>query len=41
MLKKRLDFPNKEEIERMDRLAIVRGLKVVETMVRLSKWKKD
>ena len=36
MLKKRLDFPNEEEIERMDRLAIIQGLKIVETTIGLS-----
>ena len=33
-LKQRLDFPFREKIETMDRLAIIQEQKIVETMVR-------
>ena len=36
LLKQRLDFPGKEKIEAMDRLAIIQGQNVVETTVGFS-----
>ena len=36
LLKRRLDFPVEEKIETMDRLAIIKGQKIVETTVRFS-----
>ena len=36
LLKQRLDFPGKEKIETMDRLAIIQGQKHVKTTVLFS-----
>jgi len=36
LLNQRLDFPGKEKIETMDRLAIILGQHTVETTVRFS-----
>ena len=40
LLKQRFDFPVKEEIETMDRLAIIQGQKIVEATVGIFQEKK-
>ena len=41
LLKERLNFPGKEKIENMDRLAIIKGQKIVEPNVGFSWKRKD
>ena len=37
LLKQRLDFPVKEKIETINRLAVIQGYKIFETTVRFSR----
>ena len=41
LLKQHLDFPFKNKIETVDRLAKMHAEKIVETTVRVSIWKRD
>ena len=41
MLKRRFYFPLQEAIESMDRLPIIHGQNIVETMVEFSRKRKD
>ena len=41
LLKQRLNFPGKEKIETIDRLAIIQGQKIVEKPVGFSRKRKE